>query len=244
MSSLCHAQDKDGQAEEKPELQIGGALRFNYNLSSWKTDQLKRGGDFGYDLFRINVASAYKGIKLNAELRVYSETFGGAFLKHGWFQHDFSERSQIQIGLNQVPFGIQEYNSNNWFFNITYYTGFEDDHDMGIKYIHDHNRWQWQVAYYKSAEDFVFSSTEGSPNRYSYDILGRNKENNQLNYKVIRRLGPNLAQEIGVSLQGGLLYNLDTDRNGTRYAAALHYEYKPGSAWNVKLQGMLYRIQP
>jgi hypothetical protein len=30
----------------KPELEIGGAVRFNYNLSSWKEGQKKRGGDF------------------------------------------------------------------------------------------------------------------------------------------------------------------------------------------------------
>ena len=54
-------------AQEKPELKIGGALRFNYNLSSWKEGQKKRGGDFGYDMFRINAEAAYKGIFLNAE---------------------------------------------------------------------------------------------------------------------------------------------------------------------------------
>ncbi len=245
ISTLCYAQYPAEKVEEKPTLKIGGALRFNYNLSTWKEDQLERGGDFGYDVFRINVESEYKGIKLNAEFRHYSQAFGGAFLKQGWFQHDFSERSQIQVGLNQVPFGIQQYNSNNWFFNITYYVGFEDDHDMGVKYIHDNGRWQWQAAYYKSAEEFVFGLAEPSPNRYSYDITGRNKENNQLDFKLVRRLGDSLAHELGASLQGGLLYNLDTERNGTRYAAAVHYEYKPAySPWNVKLQAMLYRMNP
>jgi len=28
-------------AQDKPELEIGGALRFNYNLSSWKEGQKK-----------------------------------------------------------------------------------------------------------------------------------------------------------------------------------------------------------
>lgn len=245
ISTLCYAQYPEEKPEEKPTLKIGGALRFNYNLSSWKDDQVERGGDFGYDMFRLNVESAYKGIKLIAEFRQYSQAFGGGFLKQGWFQHEFSERSQLQVGLNQVPFGIQQYNSNNWFFNITYYAGFEDDHDMGVKYIHDSGQWQWQAAYYKSAEEFVFSSAEASPNRYSYDITGRNKENNQLNFKLVRRLDDSLAHELGASLQGGLLYNLDTERNGTRYAAAVHYEYKPThSPWNVKLQAMLYNINP
>ncbi|QCR22406.1 hypothetical protein [Pontibacter sp. SGAir0037] len=245
ISTFSQAQYPEEKAEEKPSLKIGGALRFNYNLSTWKDDQLKRGGDFGFDLFRINVESEYKGIKLNAEFRHYAQAFGGAFLKQGWFQHDFSEKSQIQVGLNQVPFGIQQYNSNNWFFNITYYAGFEDDHDMGVKYIHDNGLWQWQAAYYKSAEEFVISSAEASPNRYSYDITGRNKENNQMDFKLVRRLGDSLAHELGFSLQGGLLYNLDTERNGNRYAAAVHYEYAAAySPWNVKLQAMLYRLHP
>jgi hypothetical protein len=243
---ICaYAQYPEEKQEEKPTLKIGGALRFNYNLSTWKEDQLERGGDFGFDMFRINVDAAYRGIKLNAEYRHYSLAFGGGFLKQGWFQHDFSDKAQIQVGLNQVPFGIQQYNSNNWFFNMTYYIGFEDDHDMGVKYIYDTEDWQWQAAYYKSAEEFVFGPVEASPNRYSYDITGRNKENNQLDFKVVRRLGSTRDHELGMSTQGGLLYNLDTRQNGTRYAGALHYEYKADqSPWNIKLQAMFYRINP
>src|SRR5699024_7867230 len=39
---------------EKPQIHFGGALRFNYNLSNWKEGQMQRGGDFGYDMFRVN----------------------------------------------------------------------------------------------------------------------------------------------------------------------------------------------
>lgn len=245
VTTICAAQYLDEKPEDKPYLKLGGAVRFNYNLSTWKKDQLERAGDFGYDVFRLNAEADYKGIKLNAEFRHYSQAFGGAFLKQGWFQYDFSDQSQIQVGLHQVPFGIQQYNSNNWFFNMTYYIGFEDDHDMGLKYIHDSNRWQWQVAYYKSAEEFVFGLAEPSPNRYSYDVTGRNKENNQFDLKLVRRLGDSLAHKLGISTQGGLLYNIDTKRNGTRYAGAVHYEHQAKhSPWNMKLQAMLYRINP
>lgn len=243
--TFCYAQYPEEKPDDKPTLKLGGAVRFNYNLSTWKDDQLERGGDFGFDVFRINVESEYKGIKLNAEFRHYSQAFGGAFLKQGWFQYNFSEMSQIQVGLNQVPFGIQQYNSNNWFFNMTYYVGFEDDHDMGVKYMHDTGAWQWQAAYYKSAEEFVFGLAEASPNRYSYDVTGRNKENNQLDFKVVRRLGAKRSHQFGISTQGGLLYNIDTQRNGTRYAGAVHYEYESeDNPWNVKLQAMLYRMNP
>ncbi|WPP52001.1 hypothetical protein [Catalinimonas niigatensis] len=114
---------------------------------------------------------------------------------------------------------------------------------MGVKYIHSTSR--WQAAYYKSAEEFVFGPTEPSPNRYSYDITGRNKENNQLDFKAVRRTGDSLSHELGISLQGGLVYNIDTERNGTHYAGEVHYEYQAEhSPWNIKLQAMLYRINP
>ena len=106
-------------SQDTPELELGGALRFNYNLSSWKDGQKKRGGDFGYDMFRVNAKAAYKGIFLDAEYRLYSEGFGGGFLKQGWLGYKFNELDQIHIGLTQVPFGIQQYNSHNWFFNLT-----------------------------------------------------------------------------------------------------------------------------
>ncbi|MDX5438405.1 MAG: hypothetical protein LPK03_14465, partial [Pontibacter sp.] len=64
-------------------------------------------------------------------------------------------------------------------------------------------------------------------------------------FKLVRRLDDSLAHELGFSVPGGLLYNLDTEENGNKYAAAVHYEYKTAnSPWNIKLQAMLYRINP
>ena len=114
---------QDAENEEKPKLKLGGALRFNYNLSSWKDGQKDRGGDFGYDMFRVNAEGSYKRIFLNVEYRLYSEAFGGGFLKQGWMGYKINKEDQIQVGLTQVPFGLQQYNTHNWFFNLTYYVG-------------------------------------------------------------------------------------------------------------------------
>ncbi|UZH56845.1 hypothetical protein JRG66_11440 [Salinimicrobium tongyeongense] len=226
------------QAQESPEVDIGGALRFNYNLSSWKPEQKTRGGDFGYDLFRINANAAYKGIYLNAEYRWYSDGFGGGMLKQGWFGYHFSKNKELQVGLTQVPFGIQQYNSNNWFFNLTYYVGLEDDHDMGIKYIYTGEKTEYQLAFFKNAEELRFGNdSEISHSRYSYDVAGRNKEINQFNGKFIYKFGGNVLQRIGFSAQYGSLYNLDTEESGNHYGLALHYEasYKD---WNLKAEAM------
>lgn len=225
-------------AQEDPELKIGGALRFNYNLSSWKEGQKDRGGDFGYDMFRVNVNGSYQGIYVDAEYRLYSRSFGGGFLKQGWLGYRFNEKEEIQVGLTQVPFGIQQYNSHNWFFNLTYYFGLEDDHDMGVKYVHIDDKFEYNLAFFKNAEELRFGGTsEVSPDRYSYDVVGRNKEVNQFNGKLIYKFGDSIKNRLGTSVQYGGLYNLDTEKTGSHYGLALHYEmfYKN---WNLKLQAM------
>jgi len=225
-------------AQEDPELKIGGALRFNYNLSSWKEGQKDRGGDFGYDMFRVNVNGSYQGIYVDAEYRLYSRSFGGGFLKQGWLGYRFNDLEEIQVGLTQVPFGIQQYNSHNWFFNLTYYFGLEDDHDMGVKYVHIDDKFEYNLAFFKNAEELRFGGTsEVSPDRYSYDVVGRNKEVNQFNGKLIYKFGDSIKNRLGTSVQYGGLYNLDTEKTGTHYGLALHYEmfYKN---WNLKLQAM------
>lgn len=232
------------KAQESPEVDIGGALRFNYNLSSWKPEQKKRGGDFGYDMFRINAVAAYRGIYVNAEYRHYSEAFGGGMLKQGWFGYKFSEENELQLGLTQVPFGIQQYNSHNWFFNLGYYMGLEDDHDMGIKYMHLGEEFEYQLAYFKNAEELNFGNTSAiSPSRYSYDVAGNNKEIHQVNAKLLHKWGDSLQSRLGASAQYGGLYNIQTNETGDHYALALHYEadYK---LWNFKSEAMLVSHNP
>ncbi|MFD1096633.1 hypothetical protein [Salegentibacter chungangensis] len=231
-------------AQEEPEISVGGALRFNYNLSSWKDGQKDRGGDFGYDMFRVNFDAKYKGVYLNAEYRLYSDFFGGGMLKQGWMGYKFNKQDEIQVGLTQVPFGIQQYNSHNWFFNLTYYMGLEDDHDMGVKYIHDGKKIEYHLAFFKSSEELRFGSeTESSPSRYSYDVAGRNKEINQFNGKFIYKFVNKSIHRVGLSAQYGGLYNLDTKETGDHYGLAAHYEFI-GDRWNVKAQALTASHNP
>jgi len=235
-------------AQDKPELKIGGALRYNYNLSSWKDGQKERGGDFGFDVFRINAKAKYKGIKLNAEYRLYSEGFGGGMLKQGWIGYDFTPENNLQIGLTQVPFGITQYNSHNWFFSINYYVGLEDDHDMGIKYTHNSEKWEYALAFFKNAEEMRFGSdSDISDSRYSYDVgsssdgTNRNKEVNQFNAKIIRKFSNgSVNHKIGASAQYGGIYNIDTKNTGNQYSIAAHYELTAGK-FDLKAQISKYK---
>lgn len=225
---------QEKEQKEQPKLDLGGALRFNYIYSTWKAEQKAKGGEFGYDMFRINAKASYKKVFLNAEYRLYSDAFGGGFLKQGWVGYQFNEKNQLHLGLVYVSFGIKQYNSHNWFFNITYYVGLEDDHDMGIKYLHTDENWEYAFAFFKNAEELNFGGgMENNSSRYSYDVVGRNKETNQFNGKIVRKFGESIQHKIGFSAQYGSLYNLDTQKNGNHYALGLHYEFD-WKKWNLK----------
>jgi hypothetical protein len=250
VSTLCV------NAQEKPTVEIGGALRFNYNYSSWKEAQKKRGGDFGYDVFRLNAKAKYKGLKLNAEYRFYSKDFGGSMLKQGWIAYDFNKKDELQFGLTQVPFGITQYNSHSWFFSLNYYVGLEDDHDMGLKFTHIGENWEYSLAFFKNAEELRFgSNSDVSDSRYSYDVSSidlngdgnlniRNKEVNQLNGSLFYKIdNANAKHKIGVSAEYGGLFNLDTEEMGNRFALAAHYELK-ASRFGLKAQIAKYKYNP
>ncbi len=223
-------------AQEKNGVKIGGALRFNYNYSSWKEQQKKRGGDFGFDVFRINAKAKYNKLKLNAEYRFYSKGFGGGMLKQGWIGYDFNKNNNLQIGLTQVPFGNTTYNSYSWFFSMNYYVGLEDDHDMGIKYTHTSEHLDYAIAFFKNAEELRFgNNSDVSDSRYSYDVGSadingdgtlnlRNKEVNQINGQINYKFGETVKNNLGVSVEYGGLYNLDTEKMGSHYAFAIHYK--------------------
>lgn len=229
-------------AQEAPKLKIGGALRFNYNYSDWKPGNRKRFGDFGFDVFRLNVDAAYRKILLSAEYRFYPSSSGGGMLKQGWLGYKFNDEHQLQVGLTGVPFGIQPYTSNSYFFNVNYYVGLEDDADMGLKYLFQKGNWNIALAFFKNSDLMDFGdNSELSPDRYGYDVGGRNKEVNQGNIQVLYHCGKEWKHQFGLSALMGGLYNLNTQKMGNRAAYAIHYvlDYK---RWNLKAQYSSYCI--
>ncbi len=240
----------------KPKVEIGGALRFNYNLSTWKPEQVKRGGDLGFDVFRINAKGTYKNLSLDGEMRFYSAVFGGPMLKQGWVQYDFSSKNNIQLGLIQVPFGNLRYNSYSWFFSVNYYVGLEDDHDMGLKYTHVDDNWEYALAFFKNAEEYSFGNlSDISSSRYAYDVSSidvdgdgnleyRNKEVNQINGQLNRKFTTGqVKHRLGMSGMFGGLLNLDTKNIGSHYAFDLHYMLKI-KRFGFKAQFSNYKYNP
>ncbi len=231
-------------SEERPKVHIGGALRFNYNFSDWNSGHRDRGGDFGYDVFMLHPTASYKGFLLDIDARYYSTAYGGFMLKYGWIGYQFSRQDRLEAGLTKVPFGIQPSSANNFFFQISYYVGLEDDADMGIKYVHTDEKWEYAAAFFKNADELLFGAkNETTDDRYGYDVAGRNKEINQWNAQAIYKFGSKTKHQIGVSGEFGQLHNLDTRHNGTHFAFAIHYVLD-WHRWNLKAQVSTYALYP
>ncbi len=235
------------QDNDEPSLHVGGALRYNLILNSYESDMDANSGQFTLDTWRINVVYDNPGgIGLNFEYRFYP-TFGTHFIKQGWLEYDFSERTQVQLGVTQVPFGNLQYNSNNWWFSLPYYVGLEDDHDMGLKLTHTTDNFQLDAAYFYQPEpegvvNGAGSFGTGGAGRYSYDVIPGGAasltERNQFNLRYAHFLG---ASEIGASVQLGQLYNTVTDEFSGRYAFAVHGDFNVGN-FNIKPQFLYYSM--
>ncbi len=247
ITSLLFLNSYQVNAEEKLDLKLGGFLRFNYNLSSWKDLQQKRGGDFAYDCLGLKVKATYDELYLNAEYRLYSDGFGGGFLRHGYAGYLLKKGQELKFGLIPVPFGNSEFNSNSFFFSLNYYYGLEGDNDMGISYSKTFDKLKLDFAIMKNGEDLSMSNNgDASYSRYGYDVSSmsnadgslilRNKEINQFNARAIYQLKhKNVNHNIGISAMWGQILNLDTEKIGSRYAIAAHYNANIGK-FNIKAQ--------
>jgi hypothetical protein len=230
-------------APEPSGIDFGGALRLNYAWRDFDESNKDRVGDFELELFRINVDGAVGDVLLSAEWRRYNDFQA---IHHGWLGYDFSETLQGQVGIHQVPFGLLPYASHSFWFGGTYYLGFEDDYDSGVKFIHRPNDdWTLHYAFYKNPE-YANDSRFG---RYSFDLVTsgeqQNSEINQLNFRAERHLelSTDATLDLGVSLEGGQIWNQTTRSKGERWAVAAHVNADVGP-WNVQLQGLRYSFNP
>lgn len=244
ITGIAVAEDDD----EGPSVHVGGAVRYNIILNNHESDIGPTSGQFTMDTWRVNFVVDYPGgIGLNFEYRFYP-TFGTHFIKQGWLQYDFSDATQIQVGVTQTPFGNIQYNSNSWWFQLPYYVGLEDDHDMGVKVTHHTESMRWDFAYFYQPEpegpSFGGESNfgTGGAGRYSYDVIPNGDisltERNQFNVRTAYQMD---AGEVGASIQYGQLYNSALDEFKGRYAGALHANISAGS-WNFKPQVLYYNM--
>ncbi|WP_445665432.1 hypothetical protein [Fodinibius sp. AD559] len=228
-------------------ITIGGALRYNLYLEDYGGPIKESDSQFTFDMWRINVNGRAQGININFEYRFYP-TFGTHFVKQGWLGYDFSKQTNLQVGVTQVPFGLLQYASHNWWFQLPYYLGLEDDHDMGFKLTTSRGNWDVHLAYFMQADpNGIAQFAPQNTARYSYDIIAEpseglsNSETNQFNGRAAYNWdhGSLGSTELGLSIQYGGIYNSALNEVSDHYALAPHIDGTYGN-FNVKAEYIYY----
>jgi len=242
LSILKNDSIRIGEGKVPAQLTFGGAIRLNYSWKTYDSELKKRGGDFGFELFRLEADGECGNIYFSIQYRWY-EYFEA--IHHGYFGYHLTPDLDLEIGIHQVPFGILPYASHSFWFGATYYLGFEDDYDAGIKMIFKKKRWTFHAAFYKNPE-YIDNSRLG---RYSFDLVTKddqtNGETNQGNIRIAYDFKPvdGMVLNVGSSGEYGGIFNGTTKNIGNRYAVALHADLKYQN-WNIQLQGVHYRFNP
>lgn len=224
--------------EQERKLRIGGALRSSYKLDYTKPTMLRSLGQFGYDVFRLNTDVKVGRWSLEAEYRFYTEANGGRMLKYGWLGYRPSDSQLWQIGAVPTPFGLNASGSNSFYLNLDYYTGLEDDTDLGIRYTYEDKGWMISAAFLKNDE--YPSSGIASASRYGYDLGGKLREENQLNLYTHKVWQGEITHQVGLSGMIGQVRHIEIDERGGRYALAAYYMGK-WQGFTLKGQYTQYR---
>lgn len=221
---------------------VGGAIRANYTFGDYTkpsdSSSTRAEDDLGtiqLDTFRVNLGYNHGPWIGKAEYRFYpgyssNNADGYHFLHTGWIGYDFKDKSQVQVGVNRVPFGPGPYGvSQSFFFDMHYYVGLSDDMDLGIKYSKPLGGWTFDVAYYAMDEGSYAGNTEDAT-RYSYDVVDESgdgyEERNQVNLRAIYAFP---MGKVGASLQAGQLKSNGPQDDGSHFAASVHAVPKYGN---------------
>jgi hypothetical protein len=215
------------------DLSVGGAIRANYTIGDYydaeddgkgPTRDEKDGGTFTLDTFRINLDYERNNWLAKVEYRFYEDY---NMLHTGWIGYNFADGSQIQVGVNRVPFGPGAWGvSQSWMFDQHYYVGLSDDMDLGVKYSKSIDNLALDFAYYAASEGDWYGDSEDAA-RYSYDVVDESgdgyEEEHQFNFRAIYTLeSDNFTTDLGVSLQYGMLDSNGPQDDGDHYAGSVH----------------------
>ncbi|MDF2397445.1 MULTISPECIES: hypothetical protein [Pseudomonas] len=236
-------------------LDLGGAVR-----ARWDYDPDRDIQTFNFDTAILSAKYSSDSWIGAAKYRFYGRAYPYrytdkvgdiAFAESAWIGYRFNPEQQVQVGLNQIPFGLQPYFGSTFFETLGNVVGLEDIEQIGAKYIQQHGDWNLQAGYYLrpawqgkgTSNGRTYSSVVSSADSYVADGSD-NRERNTLVLRVARavQLG-DWASEVGVSGLTSTLKNNDTHNDGRRNALAVHYRGKNGP-WGVQLQAARQQMSP
>ena len=242
---LCLQVYSRGTEEDKDLLRLGGAVRFNTFIKNFEESEKSLDAAAQFDVFMLSADAHKSGFDASVQYRFYPES-KTHFLRHAYIGYGIDSRWYAKLGIFQKPFGISDYASHNWFFQLPYYIGLEDREAMGIGLSNEQDNWKFDMAYFRQASPGgpVKGDDSGVGNgRYSYAIVNTTgivngtsvaadiRELDQFNARIRYQLSDQV--ELGLSGQLGRIYNATLDKSswGANWAAHVVYDH---NNWNFK----------
>lgn len=226
------------RAEDKADyIKLRGAVRFNTVIENYERSNKDLDTYIKMDTWYLGADASLKGFDLSFQYRFYPES-KTHFLHHAYIGYEVDKQLYAKLGVFQKPFGIADFASHSWWFQIPYYMGLEDTYGTGIGATYKLNdQWTFDLAYFRQAapRGSVSSNSEDSSvgnGRYSYAVVptygysngqkldANIRELDQINarvrYQVLKEI------ELGFSGQIGSIYNRELNKRNWGFTWAAH----------------------
>ena len=208
---------------------FGITTMFYYTYRNWITGDNATHGSLRFDSFRLWAQTDVdKRLFAAVQYRFYE---GWQTPTHLYVGFKINKKNVLQLGQTWVPFGYGYQPFDDW-GNIAFYVGLQDDYDYGLTWTGNYGIFRIDAGFFKNQQ-----LSSSSPFRYDADIFSgdvssdylitstkKNEEVNQFNLRFeVNPSGEKWELKAGLSGMYGQIYNMTTDKNGTRFAAAVHF---------------------
>lgn len=236
-------------------LDLGGAIR-----ARWDYDPDRDIQKFNFDTAFLTAKYTSDTWIAAAKYRFYGRAYPYQYTNHvgaiqfaesAWVGYKFNANQQVQVGLNQVPFGLLPYYGSTFYETLGNVIGMEDVEEVGVKYIQQTGDWNIQTGYYLrpawqgkgTSKGDTYSSVVSNSDSYVADG-SNNQERNAVALRVTKAMDiGGWKSEIGVSGLTSTLRNSDTHEDGRKNDIAIHYKGKNGP-WGVQMQAARQQMSP
>ncbi|MDC5516738.1 hypothetical protein NRA64_08030 [Acinetobacter baumannii] len=226
-------------------LDLGGAIRTRFDFDPDRDIR-----KYGVDTIILKAKGSYENIDSEIEYRFmggsypynYTENIGDInFPKKAYIQYKWEDNENIQIGLNQVPIGIQPYFTSTMIESIGYTVGLEDLYKVGIKYHKKFDQHELYLGYYW---DTAWNG-KGTSNGTTYSNVITKADTFLINGTNYEEKDTYVAQynhsfetkkwnsNFGLTAYHSKIEGIDQE-NGTRDVIGLHY------VWNKDAYGIKF----
>lgn len=144
-------------------------------------------------------------------------------LSDAYFSYQFDPNRQISVGLQPIPFGVDNFWDSSFYESLMYSVGMQDTHNIGFRYDQQLQNHQVSIGYFPTdGGSYIGSSKDAA--RYSTNFIKSNEpdatrinEENMLfaKYSYNKKLA-NIDYTLGSSVWFSSLDNLNTHKTGSR----------------------------